>query len=225
MKKLSKTDRKKIFFNILSPYFTKLGFKKYLTSGDPTYVLINDKIVISLFFNFYSNEEIGCGPLLMTLYEVEDYILNIGIPDNRLIQHNKKEKYHLPTIVLRTKPDNIQGRPLKTISEVEDFAKAYIQFYENQGTKFIEKYSYLPNILAEMDRLRANGQYWREFLAGGPKHLMSGIIISKLCNDLNYEEKFMWLDEIVKTMSPEWLPYWEKYKKVLETIEPKYNIV
>ena len=222
---ITKTEQKKAFFNVLTPYFTKLGFKKHLSGGAPTYYLNNNGIVTHFFFNFFSNKEIGSGSLNLTNYEVEDYILNIGIPTMILDKYREKGRLHLPTVSLRKLPDNIQERPLKIISEVEDFAKAYIQFYENQGTKFIEKYSYLPNILAEMDRLRANGQYWREFLAGGPKHLMSGIIISKLCNDLNYEEKFMWLDEIVKTMSPEWLPYWEKYKKVLETIEPKYNIV
>ncbi|MCX2744393.1 hypothetical protein OO013_10975 [Mangrovivirga sp. M17] len=50
-----------------------------------------------------------------------------------------------------------------------------------------------------------------------------GLIISKLCNDPNYNQKFRKVEAIFDEPD-EWLPYWEKLKAVLPTIEPKYNL-
>ena len=221
---ITKTEQKKAFFNVLTPYFTKLGFKKHLSGGAPTYYLNNNGIVTHFFFNFFSNKEIGSGSLNLTNYEVEDYILNIGIPTMILDKYREKGRLHLPTVSLRKLPDNIKARPLKTISEVEDFAKAYIQFYENQGTKFIEKYSYLPNILTEIDKMEAEGKNFKDLVSGMGDAFIRLLIISKLCNSPLFNKRLEKIDGMIQSAT-EWLPYWEKYKKVLETIEPKYNIV
>ena len=52
------------------------------------------------------------------------------------------------------------------------------------------------------------------------------MIISKLCNDPNFDEKLEECDRVFAEVRYQiWLPYYEKLKaEVLPTIEPKYNI-
>ena len=74
-----------------------------------------------------------------------------------------------------------------------------------------------------MDRLEAEGLYWKEILSGGPDYLFRGVIISKLCNDPQYDQKLSFVDSLMQDLD-EWQPYWEKLKAVLHTIEPKYSL-
>jgi len=223
MNGLNKTEIKKAFFNVLSPYFENIGFDKYLTSGDPTYVLNKKNLVVSFFFNFYSNNSIGRSPFRLTHYEVENYILNIGIPRFDIDEYKKKKKYHLSTVNFKVNPESLKKVSLYTIIEIEEFAQSFIKFYENEGQAFIDQYSYLPNVLKEMDRLEAENLYWKEILSGGPDYLFRGVIISKLCNDANFNKKILFVNSLLKS-SEDWAPYWAKLKEVLPSIQPKYNV-
>lgn len=221
--KINRSDRKKIFLRVLSEHFRFLGCSEYLEGDDPSYVLTESHVVITIGFNFLLNAEIVCGPLSVTHYDVEDYILNIGIPNTTLVVQKKMEKYHLATIHLARLPDSIQGRLLLTLNEIESFANSYIRFYETEGRAFIKRFETLPSILKEMDRLRSVGLYWNEILSGGPEHLIKGLIISKLCDDPGYLEKLEWIGGYFESKEDEWTPYWEQYKQVLKNITPKYN--
>ncbi|MGV4528957.1 hypothetical protein [Ornithobacterium rhinotracheale] len=75
-----------------------------------------------------------------------------------------------------------------------------------------------------MDELTAQGKYWHEILSGSADYLFRGLIISKLCNDPNYNEKIKYTDKIFYDKPDEWIPYYEKLKERLKSVEPKYNI-
>ncbi|UII25835.1 hypothetical protein LVD15_21420 [Fulvivirga maritima] len=217
-------ERKNIFFGVLTPYLEKIGYNSYLTGGDPSYNnKVNEYLVVHFFFNFYTNGGIGSSALFLTNYDVEDHILSTGIPTNELIQQRKKTKYHLPTVAFRDLPSSLEEKSLESKEELEEYAHSYITYLENEGQAFIEKYSYLPNILKEMDRLEAEGKYWKEILSGGPEYLFRGVIISKLCNDPKFEDKQLFVDSLLGDLD-EWQPYWQKLKGILPTIEPKYSL-
>ncbi|UXP32768.1 hypothetical protein N6H18_02175 [Reichenbachiella agarivorans] len=224
---MNKTERKSVFFGVLTPYLVGKGYTPFLSGGDPTYVLnTNNNLVVHFFFNFYSSGMIGVAPMFLTHYDIEDYILRIGIPTNDLIQSKKKEKYHLPTIKFSDLPDSLNERILETQKEAEDFATSYISYIENEGKAFIERYSFLPNVLAEMDRLESEGEDWNGILSGMGDRLFRGVIISKLCNDPNFQKKMNYCEMKFTTVQllEEWQPYWSKLKEVLPSIKPKYNL-
>ncbi len=225
---MTNTEIKKSFFGVLTPHFKVKGFKPYLKGGDPSYVYYDGNIAIHFFFNFltrFAGLNIRGGEIGISLYEVEDYLLNIGLPSIILDSYKKKEKYHLTTVSLFEDLFPSDAPELENKEEVEEYAYNFIEFYESKGVDFIKKYTYLPNILEEMDRLRQEGLYWHELLSGNTSHLIRALIISKLCNDKNYENKFDWVNKLFKDIKDKKeLLYWEKYKKVLETIEPKYNL-
>jgi hypothetical protein len=75
-----------------------------------------------------------------------------------------------------------------------------------------------------MNRLEREGKYWAEILTGWPD-FFRGLIISKLCNDTDFERKQNLMDEkfnIPKLKKQ--LPYYEKLKRRLKTLKPIYNI-
>ncbi len=97
---------------------------------------------------------------------------------------------------------------------------------EMEGLPFIEHYSYLPNVLTEMNRLEKEGKYWHEILGGRLEHVFRGLIISKLCNDYDYERKFKRWEEIIcgNSKYEKWYPYLKKLKEKLATLKPIYNL-
>ena len=76
-----------------------------------------------------------------------------------------------------------------------------------------------------MDNLENQGKYWKEILVGLADYDFRGLIISKLCNDPNFDTKVKSRDEIFYKIPQlsEWIPYYEKLKERLKTIEPKYK--
>ena len=99
---------------------------------------------------------------------------------------------------------------------------------ETDGKAFVERYSYLPNILEEMDILTTNGQYWKDSILGwSGEPYFRGLIISKLCNDTKYRSKIDLLESIYyppENKLQDFIPYFKKLRKRLESIEPIYNI-
>ena len=116
------------------------------------------------------------------------------------------------------------GYNVETKEELVFFTDWIINYLKNDGEKFIEKFTHLPNVLKEMDNLENEGKYWNEILVGGPEFLFRGLIISKLCNDEKYENKLLYVESLLKSMADEYLPYFEKLKSRLENLQPKYNI-
>jgi hypothetical protein len=92
--------------------------------------------------------------------------------------------------------------------------------------EFTEYYSHLPNVLAEMNRLEAEGKYWNGILGGLADYLFRGLIISKLCNDDDFERKVQYCDEKLNSRPSLaiWLPYYEKLKARLQNLQPMYNV-
>ena len=222
MKPLTVKERKKIVFDILTPYYTPKGFKKYLTGGDPCYVFCKDNYAIKFSFNFKDLGSITSGKSLrVSFYEVEDHILKIQFPNTNLESYQNKKRNHLPTI--RSKVNSTSFREsIYTPEQAEQVAYDQIASYETEGQAFLDKYPTIVEVFYELDQLGVEN--CKELLSGMGAAYIRLLIICKLCNDPNYQKKF---DEVAKIFeSPEatdWQPYWEQYQELLVSFEPKYN--
>ena len=221
-----KSERKKIVFKEFDLYFNPLGYKGIKTGGDPTYVLKTKDFVITFFMNFLDVGGIDISGIRMSILEVENHIINLFgkqyISDKYFYD---EKRYFLDTISDKRRLDKFSNVELKTEIEVLEFVQWYINYFEKEGKHFIETYSYLPNILKKMDELVDTGGYWSDLLTGGVPHLFKGLIISKLCNDPNFYNKIIFVDNIFATEDiSEYLPYYEKLKERLKSVEPIYNV-
>ena len=221
-----KSERKKIVFKEFDLYFNPLGYKGIKTGGDPTYVLKTKDFVVTFFMNFLDVEGIDISGIRMSILEVENHIINLFGEQYICDKYFYDEKrYFLDTISDKKRLDKFSNVELKTEIEVLDFIQWYINYFEKEGKHFIETYSYLPNILKKMDELVDTGGYWSDLLTGGVPHLFKGLIISKLCNDPNFYNKIIFVDNIFATEDiSEYLPYYEKLKERLKSVEPIYNV-
>ena len=221
-----KSERKKIVFKEFDLYFNPLGYKGIKTGGDPTYVLKTKNFVVTFFMNFLDVGGIDISGIRMSILEVENHIINLFGKQYICDKYFYDEKrYFLDTISDKKRLDKFSNVELKTEIEVLDFIQWYINYFEKEGKHFIETYSYLPNILKKMDELVETGGYWSDLLTGGVPHLFKGLIISKLCNDPNFYNKIIFVDNIFATEDiSEYLPYYEKLKERLKSVEPIYNM-
>ena len=221
-----KSERKKIVFKEFDLYFNPLGYKGIKTGGDPTYVLKTKDFVVTFFMNFLDVGGIDISGIRMSILEVENHIINLFGKQYICDKYFYDEKrYFLDTISDKKRLDKFSNVELKTEIEVLDFIQWYINYFEKEGKHFIETYSYLPNILKKMDELVDTGGYWSDLLTGGVPHLFKGLIISKLCNDPNFYNKIIFVDNIFATEDiSEYLPYYEKLKERLKSVDPIYNV-
>lgn len=221
-----KSERKKIVFKEFDLYFNPLGYKGIKTGGDPTYVLKTKNFVVTFFMNFLDVGGIDISGIRMSILEVENHIINLFGKQYICDKYFYDEKrYFLDTISDKKRLDKFSNVELKTEIEVLEFVQWYINYFEKEGKHFIETYSYLPNILKKMDELVDTGGYWSDLLTGGVPHLFKGLIISKLCNDPNFYNKIIFVDNIFATEDiSEYLPYYEKLKERLKSVEPIYNV-
>ena len=220
-----KSERKKIVFKEFDEYLKPLNFKGYKSGGDPAYLLKFEDRVISFFMNFKDAQWIAISGIKISILLVEQYIIEIFGKDYIMEKYfYDKKKYFLTTINDKNFTNKFDSIELNTEYEIINFTNWYIKYLETDGQKFIETYSYLPNILNKMDELLAEGKYWSEILSGCEDNLFRGLIISKLCNDKNYNKKIEYVDSIFYESPDDWLPYYEKLKERLKSVEPIYNV-
>ncbi|PBN46326.1 hypothetical protein [Capnocytophaga sputigena] len=221
-----KSERKKIVFKEFDEYLKPLNFKGFKSGGDPAYLLKFEDRVISFFMNFKDAQWIAISGIKISILLVEQYIIEIFGKDYIMEKYfYDKKKYFLTTINDKNFTNKFDSIELNTEYEIINFTNWYIKYLETDGQKFIETYSYLPNILKKMDELVDTGGYWSDLLTGGVPHLFKGLIISKLCNDPNFCNKIIFVDNIFATEDiSEYLPYYEKLKERLKSVEPIYNV-
>ena len=225
-----KSERKKIVFKEFDEYLKPLNFKGYKSGGDPAYLLKFEDRVISFFMNFKDAQWIAISGIKISILLVEQYIIEIFGKDYIMEKYfYDKKKYFLTTINDKNFTNKFDSIELNTEYEIINFTNWYIKYLEIDGQKFIETYSYLPNILKKMDELTAQGKTWQNrengILSGSLDAEFRGLIIAKLCNDPNFQKKVEMCDTVFnESCYEEWLPYYEKLKERLKSVEPIYNV-
>lgn len=226
---MTKSDKKEFVFQKLSQLLIPQGYYLVKTGLDPRFVLKEKEKVIFFILNFNDSGSIVMSKTMISILIVEEIMIEIKKP-NQDYSFLDDKKYFLDTLL--DKNTSIEGKydngsinhNVNDKEQLDYFTKSIITYIETEGQKFIEKYSYLPNVLAEMDKLQLEGKYWNELLSGGPEFLFRGLIISKLCNDKKYEEKLSYVESLLISMADDFLPYFEKLKIRLDDLKPKYNL-
>ena len=226
---LTKKEKKEYVFKKLDEVLKPQGYYLVKTGLDPSFILKGKDKIVYFFFNFKDMGQIAFSKLMISIKIVEEIIFEIKEPDQDY-SHIDNKKYFLTTVFDgETKmPEGYYrgiGYDVNTQEELEFFTEWILNYLKTDGQKFIETYSYLPNILKKMDELVDTGGYWSDLLTGGVPHLFKGLIISKLCNDPNFYNKIIFVDNIFATEDiSEYLPYYEKLKERLKSVEPIYNV-
>ena len=218
---LTKKEKKEYVFKKLDEVLKPQGYKGIKTGGDPCYIINKENYRCKFYLNFSDMGDLYFSKYSMSIRQVESIVEEISSPNDT--SHLDKERYISPTI-LDTSKNSYLYKIIQTQKELEDFTNWVIDYLEKEGKHFIETYSYLPNILKKMDELQAEGKYWSEILSGSEDNLFRGLIISKLCNDKNYNKKIEYIDSIFYESPDEWISYYEKLKERLKSVEPIYNV-
>ena len=226
---LTKKEKKEYVFKKLNEILKPQGYYLIKTGLDPSFILKGKDKIVYFFFNFKDMGQIAFSKLMISIKIVEEIIFEIKEPDQDY-SHIDNKKYFLTTVFDgETKmPDGYYrgiGYDINSQEDLVFFTEWILNYLKTDGKKFIETYSYLPNILKKMDELVDTGGYWSDLLTGGVPHLFKGLIISKLCNDPNFYNKIIFVDNIFATEDiSEYLPYYGKLKERLKSVEPIYNI-
>ena len=221
-------QQEKLFKELLDKHFLPKGFIYFHEYQNTNYRKFNDEITLqntlyatSSGWHSFVNE--------ISFKKTEKIIYEIGLPNIDFSTYSKNDL----TCTIRDNEFDIKFptkgiHPIETEADCIEYCQRIVNYMENEGAQFIKKYSYLPNVLSEMDRLESEGKYWNEILTGMAEHRFRGLIISKLCNDKRFFVKQEMLDAKFSTIpllvNNGWLPYYEKLKERLKTVEPIYNI-
>ena len=217
-------DLKKVLFSQTHLYFKEKGFKFQQKKPVAYNFLFNSgKITLVFIFRTLSNSHENI-PIKITFNEVEKLINKIGKPDSD--PENKELWYTLHDNFSDNYTKQFKKLELTTPEAFEQWGHLIIDYMETQGNAFIEKYSCLPNVLKELDRLENEAEKsYLKILVGGIDHIFRALIISKLCNDPDYFRKQnKWEKAIMIEKYAKWHPYYNKLKEELATLEPIYNI-
>ncbi|HZY81147.1 MAG TPA: hypothetical protein VFE50_16600 [Cyclobacteriaceae bacterium] len=179
---------------------------------------------VQFYFKRSSNYE-GFSKMTITFHKVEEIIAKVGLPD-RVDLHKAQNRRLLRTLQDRsavleydegTGPESTR---VETIEDFEQWGNAIAKYLQTDGRNFVEKYDNLPAVLREMDRFTSEGKKWfKGLIGGGAEYFFRGLIISKLCNDPNYQDKVRLGDtSFAPNVGEEWASYYEKYKEALSSL-------
>ena len=231
------SEIKKIVFKRLDEALKPLGWKAYKSGYNPAYVLDTEQYKI--FFNMGIKAGwLGFYWLEMTIKEVESYVTEcIGdkevIPGNGEIIDNKT--LFRKTIIDHsfTNYDSYNCGNVETEDDVNMVVDYFLGYLFGTAKKFVETYLYLPNIVRKMEELDSANISWIHYEKGllfcSFDGYFRGLIISKLCNDPLFQDKvklveYRLYEHKEAYLYKRFIPYYEKLKQLLPTIEPKYSM-
>ena len=230
---LTKKEKKEYVFKKLNEILKPQGYYLVKTGLGPLYVLKENNYIVNVGFNFKDMGQIAFSKIFISIKCVEEIIFEIKKPNQDYSFIDNKKYFLLTVLDKETKmPDGYYGGigyDVNTQEDLEFFTEWILNYLKTDGQKFIETYSYLPNILKKMDELTAQGKTWQNMengiLSGSLDAEFRGLIIAKLCNDPNFQKKVEMCDTVFnESCYEEWLPYYEKLKERLKSVEPIYNV-
>ncbi|WP_315045343.1 hypothetical protein [Capnocytophaga sputigena] len=230
---LTKKEKKEYVFKKLDEILKPQGYYLVKTGLDPLYVLKENNYIVNVGFNFKDMGQIAFSKIFISIKCVEEIIFEIKKPNQDYSFIDNKKYFLLTVFDGETKmPDGYYrgiGYDINSQEDLVFFTEWILNYLKTDGQKFIETYSYLPNILKKMDELTAQGKTWQNrengILSGSLDAEFRGLIIAKLCNDPNFQKKVEMCDTVFnESCYEEWLPYYEKLKERLKSVEPIYNV-
>ena len=185
----------------------------------------------------FSVGKVGFSYISMKINEIELYVSEcIGntevIPGNGMIIDDKT--VFRKTLDEKTFLNKYNDYVIETEDDVNMVVDYFLDYLFGTAKKFVETYLYLPNVVRKIEDFIPEKISWNynddTELFGMYDGYFRGLIISKLCNDPKFEEKFKYVD--TRFTSDRDASFWggnfssdyEKLKQLLPTIEPKYSM-
>ena len=212
---LTKKEKKEYVFKKLDEILKPQGYYLVKTGLDPLYVLKENNYIVNVGFNFKDMGQIAFSKIFISIKCVEEIIFEIKKPNQDYSFIDNKKYFLLTVFDGETKmPDGYYrgiGYDINSQEDLVFFTEWILNYLKTDGQKFIETYSYLPNILKKMDELTAQGKTWQNrengILSGSLDAEFRGLIIAKLCNDPNFQKKVEMCDTVFnESRYEEWLP-------------------
>ena len=230
-----KNEMKKIVFNRLDEVLKPLGWKAYKSGYNPAYVLDTEQYKI-IFDMCFEGGKITFFRIEMAIKEIETYISEcIGdtelLPGGGIIIDNKT--VFRTTVVDKTYLEKCHESVIETVDDVNMIVDYFLDYLFGAAKKFVETYLYLPNIVRKMEELDNANISWIHYEKGllfcSFDGYFRGLIISKLCNDPLFQDKvklveYRLYEHKEAYLYKRFIPYYEKLKQLLPTIEPKYSM-
>lgn len=219
---------KKILFENITEWFEDNGYYHSI-NGTEKFVKETDSWVYSVAFNFFDNSTDHFNTtLFMHSREVEEIILEVGMPNINLESYINGENL-LNTIHDKVNLESFMKErakiSLKSKEGYLEWAELIKHYMSNGASNFINQFNYLPNVLTSIEDIEKRGlKNYLEILVGGIDHLFRALIISKLCNDENYDKRKQRLEELIlKPKYSSWHSYYKKLINILEDTTPIYT--
>ena len=230
-----KSEKKKIVFKRLDEVLKPLGWKAYKSGYNPAYVLDTEQYKI-IFYMGFETENISFFGIEMAIKEIESYISEcIGDTEQRpgsgIIIDNKT--VFRTTVEERSYLAKCHEPVIETEDDVNMAVDYFLDYLFGTAKKFVETYLYLPNIVRKMEELDNANISWIHYEKGllfcSFDGYFRGLIISKLCNDPLFQDKvklveYRLYEHKEAYLYKRFIPYYEKLKQLLPTIEPKYSM-
>ncbi len=231
---MNKAEKKEYVFNKLLELLKPQGYYLVKTGLDPTFVLKEKDRVVFFIFNFNDSGSVVMSKAMISFTIIEDIMFEIKKP-NQDYSFLDNKKYFLTTIEdkfssgVRGFDKNNLEYVVSNQEQLVFFTNWIINYLDTASKEFIERYSHLPSILFEMDRLESENLTWNNrekgILIGSLDAYFRGLIISKLCNDPKFNDKIEKMNlKFNQAGYEEWIPYYEKLKNKLDTLMPIYNL-
>lgn len=221
-------NEEKLIKGYLLNYFEEKGYY-YFHQYENTYFRKDDgKLSYRLEIQSNSNG-IGYIEHSITYWQIEDILIEIGKPNftsEKLLAYREFMRTLINRKIGSFAPFNT-SKPAKSEIDCILYSEYVKSYMEIEGKTFNDHYSFLPNALSEMDNLEKEGKYWHQGDVELVNSFFTGLIISKLCNDVNFDKKIELVNSIYYPKEhnlQQVIPYYEKLKERLKTVEPIYNI-
>jgi hypothetical protein len=229
MEKLALKQQEKTFRKILFDHFEKQGYIYFHEYQNSNFRLFKENSLEQFTIYGLTNTKNHSFIHEYAFLAIEDIIIEIGLPNYDLSSYQSRQNYFF---TFRNNQINLtfntEEHPVETEQDCLDYCQSIIYYMETKGKDFVEKYSYLPNILKELDEDTKNGINWSYGVLNGiTAPFFKGLIISKMCNDPKLHQKIELVDNIYYPLEHkllDFIPYYEKLKERLKSIEPIYNI-
>ena len=234
-----KTERRKIILERLEEVLKPLGYEREMLSGNAIYRRF-DKDSCDYFFLdfttfFVTMRYLGHGLIEIEslLSEIDDNSKLLSFSDTRIIRTTFTD----PTFSgggdfadgddFSMKAKSWCG--LDTPEIVHLYCDWLTNYFTHEYPMIVEHYSYLPNILQKMNELDAKKIAWGNIvsegiLCGGFPYLC-GLLISKLCNDPLFEQRYEhWEKSFLVDEYERYFPNYDRFRSIIAQLKPRYNV-
>ena len=234
-----KTERRKIILERLEEVLKPLGYEREMLSGDAIYRRF-DKDSCDYFFldfttSFVDLRYLGHGLIEIEslLSEIDDNSKLLSFSDTRIIRTTFTD----PTFSgggdfaagddFSMKAKSWCG--LDTPEIVHLYCDWLTNYFTHEYPMIVEHYSYLPNILEKMNELDAKNIRWNNTVSEGILccifPYLCGLLISKLCNDPLFEQRYEhWEKSFLVDEYERYFPNYDRFRSIIAQLKPRYNV-